>query len=276
MTARPRIMAILNLTPDSFSDGGAYPNAATAIAAAQRMREAGADIIDIGAESTRPGATPVPPAEELAALLPVLTALARTGIPISIDTRNAETMRAGLDAGATMINDVSALTWDPASAPLLATRTCQVILMHMRGTPADMAAHATYTDVVAEVKTELTQRRAQAEEAGIARSRILLDPGIGFAKTAAHNIELLARLPELATLGSPLVIGTSRKRFLGRRRPPRPHRRLHRHRPDRRRGRRRHPPRPRRHRHGPGASSHYGDYATQGSALTLAFPPPQA
>jgi dihydropteroate synthase len=210
-----RIMGILNLTPDSFSDGGAYPHAAAAIAAAHQMAADGAAIIDIGAESTRPGATPVSPAIEQARLLPIVRALAAAGLTLSIDTRNAATMAACLDAGAAIINDVSALRWDPAAAPLLAARDCPVILMHMRGTPQTMQSLASYTDVLAEIAAELGQARAAAEAAGIARSRILLDPGLGFAKTAAHSLQLLARLNELTGLGAPLVVGASRKRFIG-------------------------------------------------------------
>jgi dihydropteroate synthase len=212
--AATQVMGILNLTPDSFSDGGRYPTPGSAIAAAYAMHAAGAAIIDIGAESTRPGATPVPPEEEITRLLPVVRPLAQAGLILSIDTRNAATMQACLDAGAALINDVSALTHDPAAAPLLARRSCRVILMHMRGTPETMASLASYHDVIAELRAELLARRDAAEHAGIARTRILLDPGLGFAKTAAHNLEILHRLPELAALG-PLVVGASRKRFIG-------------------------------------------------------------
>ena len=216
MIAAPtRVMGILNLTPDSFSDGGAYADAEAAVAAGLAMRDAGAAIVDVGAESTRPGAMAVDPALELARLLPVVGPLAAAGVTVSIDTRNAATMAACLDAGAAMINDVSALTWDAQSAPLLARRACPVILMHMRGTPADMHAHARYDDVVAEVAAELGRRRDAAQAAGIACGAIMLDPGIGFAKEAAHNFTLLGRLAELGALGCPLVVGTSRKRFLG-------------------------------------------------------------
>jgi dihydropteroate synthase len=211
---RTQVMGILNLTPDSFSDGGSYPTPDAAIAAARAMHAAGAAIIDIGAESTRPGARPVPPDQEIARLLPVVVPLAQAGLTLSIDTRNAATMQACLEAGAAMINDVSALAHDPAAAPLLARRGCRVILMHMRGTPETMAGLATYTDLIADLRAELLLRRAAAERAGIARSAILLDPGLGFAKTAAHNLEILRRLPDLADLG-PLVIGASRKRFIG-------------------------------------------------------------
>ncbi len=209
-----KVMGILNLTPDSFSDGGAYGSPEAAIAAGRAMLAAGADILDIGAESTRPGAAPVPPREEQARLLPVLRALAEAGATISLDTRNAETMRMGLAAGVAIINDVSALRHDPAAAALLAGRDCQVILMHMRGTPATMAAHATYADVVTEVAAELAARRDAAVAAGIAPGRIWLDPGLGFAKTTAHNVALLRHLGALRALGHGLVIGASRKCFI--------------------------------------------------------------
>jgi dihydropteroate synthase len=212
--AATQIIGILNLTPDSFSDGGRYPTPQAAIHAAREMHAAGAAIIDIGAESTRPGAAPVHPDEELARLRPVVAPLAQAGLTLSIDTRHAATMQACLDAGATIINDVSALTHDPAAAPLIARRDCRVILMHMRGTPATMASHASYHDLIPELRAELRARRHAAEQAGIAGARILLDPGLGFAKTTAHTLEILRRLPELADLG-PLVVGASRKRFIG-------------------------------------------------------------
>ena len=210
---RPRVMGILNLTPDSFSDGGAHATHAAAIDAGRAMWAAGADILDIGAESTRPGAKPVAPEEEQARLLPVVRVLAAEGM-VSIDTRNAVTMRAGLAAGAAIINDVSALRHDPAAAALLAGAGCTVILMHMRGTPATMDGLATYTDVVAEVVAELAARRDDAVAAGIAPARIWLDPGLGFAKTGAHNVALLRDIGALRALGHRVVIGASRKRFI--------------------------------------------------------------
>jgi len=205
-------MAILNVTPDSFSDGGRHTDP---VAAGLAMADEGADIIDVGGESTRPGAIPVPPEEEQRRVLPVVSALARAGLRVSVDTRNASTMAASIDGGATIINDVSGLRHDPRAAPVLARSTCQVILMHMRGTPQTMMQHATYADVAAEVMTELAQAVADAEEAGIARGRIVLDPGLGFAKTAAQSLELLRRLPELQALGPPLLVGASRKAFVG-------------------------------------------------------------
>jgi dihydropteroate synthase len=207
-----QIMGILNVTPDSFSDGGRH---ADPVAAGRALLDAGADIIDIGGESTRPGARPVPPEEEQARILPVIEALAGTGARVSVDTRNAATMRAALDAGAGMINDVSALAHDPGAAGFLATRTCPVILMHMRGTPQTMAGLAVYADVADEVAGELGARVDAAEQAGIARSRLILDPGLGFAKTPAHSLAILRNLPVLEALGLPLLIGASRKAFVG-------------------------------------------------------------
>ncbi len=211
----PVVMGILNVTPDSFSDGGDAMDAAQAIAAGQRMIAEGAGILDIGGESTRPGAVPISPEEEQRRVLPVIAALAGRGVPLSVDTRNAGTMAAALDAGAAVVNDVSALAHDPAAAALLARRGCPVVLMHMRGTPATMMAHAAYGDVVAEVMAELAARIDAAEAAGIARSSIVIDPGIGFAKTDEHNILLLQRLPILLGLGCRIVVGVSRKRFIG-------------------------------------------------------------
>ena len=211
----PVVMGILNVTPNSFSDGGDTMDAARAIESGQRMIAEGAGILDIGGESTRPGAAPVPPEEERHRVLPVIAALAGLGVPLSVDTRNAGTMAAALDAGAAIVNDVSALTYDPAAASLVARRGCPVVLMHMRGTPATMMAHATYGDVVAEVMAELAVRIGAAEVAGVARSSIAVDPGIGFAKTTGHNIVLLQRLPILLGLGCRIVVGVSRKRFIG-------------------------------------------------------------
>jgi len=209
-------MGILNVTPDSFSDGGQHFAPHHAIAAGHAMAAAGADIIDVGGESTRPGAPAVPPPEEQARVLPVIRALATTGLRVSIDTRNAATMAAALDAGAAIVNDVSALTHDPAAASLVAARRCPVILMHMRGDPATMNARAVYADIAAEVIAELVARIAAAEAAGIAHAAIAIDPGIGFAKLAPHSLELLRRLPELAVLRLPILAGVSRKSFIGR------------------------------------------------------------
>ncbi len=211
----PVIMGILNVTPDSFSDGGDAMDAAQAIEAGRRMIAEGAGILDIGGESTRPGAAPVPPEEEQRRILPVVAALAGHGVPLSVDTRNAGTMAAALDAGAAIVNDVTALSHDPAAAALVARRACPVVLMHMRGTPATMTAHAAYGDVGAEVLAELAARIGVAEAAGVVRLNIAVDPGIGFAKTAEHNIALLQRLPILLGLGCRIVVGVSRKRLIG-------------------------------------------------------------
>jgi dihydropteroate synthase len=180
------------------------------------MAAAGADIVDVGGESTRPGATPIDPAEEIRRTVPVVRALAQAGVRVSIDTSNAATMAAALDAGAAIVNDVSALTHDPAAAPLVAARRVPIVLMHMRGTPATMATRATYADIAGEVAAELAARVAAAEAAGIERTAICLDPGIGFAKHAEHSIALLRRLSELAALGYPILVGVSRKGFIGR------------------------------------------------------------
>lgn len=212
---RPLVMGILNATPDSFSDGGDRLDPGAAIAAGVRMAEEGADILDIGGESTRPGAAAVDPAEEIRRVVPVIRGLAAQGCPISIDTRNAATMSAALDAGAAIVNDVSALAHDPAAATLVARAGCPVVLMHMRGTPATMEAHAHYADVASDVTRELADRVRTARAAGIADAAIALDPGIGFAKTATQNAALLAGLPRLAALGYPLLVGVSRKRVIG-------------------------------------------------------------
>ena len=211
---RPLVMGTLNVTPDSFSDGGRFLDPGVAIAAGEAMRAAGADMIDIGGESTRPGSVPVPPEEEQRRILPVVSALARIA-PVSVDTRHAATMRAALDAGAAIINDVTGLAHDPDAAAVVAAAGCPVILMHMRGTPATMRDLAVYRDVALDVAEELAGRVAAAEAAGIARGRIVLDPGIGFAKTPAQNLSLLARLPLFHTLGCPLLVGVSRKSFIG-------------------------------------------------------------
>ena len=213
---RAAIMGIINVTPDSFSDGGERFDADAAIAAGMEMARAGADILDIGGESTRPGSASTPQPEELARILPVIRALAGAGPAISVDTRNAATMTAALDAGATIVNDVSALVHDPAAAALLAERRCPVVLMHMRGEPATMMEFANYRDVALEVTLELADRIEAAEHAGIERTRIAIDPGVGFAKSGTQNHALLRGLPLLLNLGCPLLVGLSRKRFLSR------------------------------------------------------------
>lgn len=208
-------MAVLNVTPDSFSDGGDHLDPGAAIAAGTRMVADGADILDVGGESTRPGSRDLSTAEEQARILPVIAGLRDVGVPISVDTRNAKTMEAALDAGATIVNDVSGLRHDPATPGLVAARGCPVVLMHMRGSPASMNGLAVYRDVGAEVAAELAASLAAAEQAGVDRSQIVLDPGVGFAKTGTHNVELLRNLAPLRALGRPLLLGVSRKRFIG-------------------------------------------------------------
>lgn len=214
----PFIFGILNCTPDSFSDGGLYPTAQAAIDAGCRMADEGADAIDVGGESTRPGSQPVPADEQIRRTQPVIAALARRfgpdGPAISIDTRSATVAEAALDAGATIVNDISALRDDPALAPLVARRRAGVILMHMKGTPADMQINPTYTDVTGEILEFLRERAAFARAAGIAPERIILDPGIGFGKTTSHNLEILRKAGTLRELGYPVLIGPSRKRFI--------------------------------------------------------------
>jgi dihydropteroate synthase len=213
---RPRVMGILNVTPDSFSDGGRRMNRQAAIDAGLAMAEDGADIVDVGGESTRPGAEPVPPDLEQERVVPVIRALAAKGLGVSVDTRNASTMRAALGAGARIVNDVSGLAHDPLAAGVVAEHACPVVLMHMRGTPATMSAHAIYRDVVAEVRAELAERIQVALRAGVRRGRIAIDPGIGFAKHADQSQAMLRGLPGLASLGYPLLVGVSRKAFIGR------------------------------------------------------------
>lgn len=212
---RPRVMGILNVTPDSFSDGGRHAGHEAAIAAGRRMLEQGADLLDIGGESTRPGATLVSPGEEQDRILPVIRALAAQGTVISVDTRNATTMGAALDAGARIINDVTALSHDPAALPLVAARRAPVVLMHMRGTPQTMNSLATYGDIGADVAAELAGQIAAARAGGIAPEMIVTDPGFGFAKLGEQNIDLLRRLGPFRALGYPMLIGLSRKGFIG-------------------------------------------------------------
>jgi dihydropteroate synthase len=209
-------MGILNVTPDSFSDGGKYAATHAAVEHGLRLAAEGADLIDVGGESTRPGAASVSPEEELRRVVPVVRELSRrAGVPISIDTTKAEVARAALEAGAEVVNDVSGLSRDEGLAAVVAESGAAVCLMHMRGTPADMQSHAAYADLLAEVRDELLQAMASARAAGIEEDRIALDPGLGFAKTAEHNLILLQRLDELTQLRRPLVVGASRKSFLG-------------------------------------------------------------
>jgi dihydropteroate synthase len=207
------IMGVVNVTPDSFSDGGAFDDDESAVAHARRLISEGAEIIDVGGESTRPGAAPVPVQEELERVIPVVEGI--SGAQISIDTMKAEVAEAALDAGASYVNDVTALRHDPDLAALIADRGVDCCLMHMLGEPRTMQDDPRYVDVVDDVKAFLEQRVAAAVKAGIAEERIQLDPGIGFGKTLEHNLELLRRLDELVAIGRPIVIGTSRKSFLG-------------------------------------------------------------
>jgi dihydropteroate synthase len=217
MSGMFRIMGVVNVTPDSFSDGGAFLDRDAAVNHGLRLAFEGADLLDIGGESTRPGADRVPELEELDRVIPVIEGIrAHNGVVrVSIDTSKAAVAAAALDAGADYVNDVTALRGDPEMAALVAERGVDVCLMHMLGTPRTMQAEARYDDVVADVKAFLEQRIEAAVAAGIALERIEVDPGIGFAKNVDHNLELLGRLRELTALGRPLVLGTSRKSFLG-------------------------------------------------------------
>jgi dihydropteroate synthase len=208
-------MGIVNVTPDSFSDGGRFLDPERAIAHGRRLVEEGADILDVGGESTRPGARAVTAEEELARVAPVLAGLEAVDADASIDTSKVAVAEAALDAGAEIVNDVTALRAEPALAGLCAERGCGVVLMHMQGTPRTMQEDPTYDDVVDDVKAFLAARIEFAVGEGIDEEAIWVDPGIGFGKTVRHNLELLARLAELRELGRPVVVGTSRKRFIG-------------------------------------------------------------
>jgi dihydropteroate synthase len=214
----PAVMGVLNVTPDSFSDGGRYLDPDRAVEHALAMEAAGADVIDVGGESSRPGgAAEVSLEVELARVTPVLVRLGKLlRVPISIDTRRAEVARVALDSGAVIINDITALGHDPEMAPLAARTKCAVVLMHMRGGLANHIEFARYRDVVREVVEYLDARARFAVAANVARSRIIIDPGLGFAKTAQHNLKLLAALPDLCALGYPVLVGASRKRFVSR------------------------------------------------------------
>ncbi|MFA9461661.1 dihydropteroate synthase [Thiohalorhabdus methylotrophus] len=212
---RPRIMGIVNVTPDSFSDGGRYADREGAAAHARSLVEAGADILDVGGESTRPGATEVPVQEELDRVIPAVEAVAGLGVPVSVDTRKAAVMREAVAAGATLINDVSALEHDPDSVSAAVELDVPVCLMHMQGTPETMQDDPRYEDVVSEVKTYLAKRMEHCQQAGIKADNILVDPGIGFGKTVEHNLALMHALENFAELGRPLLVGTSRKSLTG-------------------------------------------------------------
>jgi len=208
-------MGIVNVTPDSFSDGGRYLAPDRAIAHARELVAEGADLLDVGGESTRPGAREVSADEELERVVPVLEGVRGLDAEVSIDTSKAAVAEAALDAGAGIVNDVTALRHDPAMAGLCAERDCLLVLMHMQGTPRTMQENPTYDDVLDDVKEFLAERIEHAVAEGVAEERIWVDPGIGFGKTVDHNLELLRRLGELRELGRPVVVGTSRKRFIG-------------------------------------------------------------
>ena len=214
--ARPLVMGVLNVTPDSFSDGGRYLETEAAVAHGLRLAQEGADVVDVGGESTRPGAGPVAEQEELNRVLPVVERLAaELRVPLSIDTSKAEVARRAIEAGAGFLNDVTALAGDPGMAEVAAASGVDVCLMHMRGTPRTMQEDPRYGDVVAEVAAFLEQRLQFATGRGIAEERIWLDPGVGFGKALEHNLELLRRLDEIVALGRPVLVGASRKRFIG-------------------------------------------------------------
>jgi dihydropteroate synthase len=209
-------MGILNLTPDSFSDAGLHPDIESAVTHGMRMEDEGADIIDVGGESTRPGAQPVSAAVETARVIPVISRLVRkVKVPVSIDTTKAEVAEEAIQCGARMVNDVSALSQDKRMAEVVAKNDVDVVLMHMRGNPRTMQDNPVYRDVVAEIKAELLQGVERARSAGTKDKRIIIDPGIGFGKTVEHNLEILGRLAEFKELGFPVMLGTSRKSFIG-------------------------------------------------------------
>jgi dihydropteroate synthase len=213
---RPLIMGVINVTADSFSDGGEFLEPSRAIAHGRALIEAGANLLDIGGESTRPGAAAIEATAERDRVLPVIAGLRECGVPLSIDTRKASVMRAAVAAGASLVNDVSALTHDAASLATVAELGVPVVLMHMRGNPATMQRDPAYADALLDIHDYLAMRIAAAKAAGIPPARLIVDPGIGFGKTLAHNLELLRGLGTLHALGCPLLIGVSRKSFLGR------------------------------------------------------------
>jgi len=211
---RPRIMGVVNVTPDSFSDGGDFIDPGLAIDQGLRLVADGADLVDVGGESTRPGSDPVPEDEELRRVLPVVQGLAGQGVLVSIDSRRSAVMRAAVDAGAAIVNDVTALTYDPAAMAVVAGAGVPVVLMHMRGEPKTMQQDPVYDDAPVDVRDYLAERVAACEAAGIDRSRIALDPGIGFGKTVTHNLQILNRLDVLGALGCAVVLGISRKSMI--------------------------------------------------------------
>lgn len=210
------VMGVLNVTPDSFSDGGLFLDRDAAVKHALSLVEDGADLLDVGGESTRPGAEPVPADEEIRRVVPVIEEIARrTDTPVGVDTMKADVARAALDVGASIVNDVSAGRHDPAMLPLVAERGVPVVLMHMLGEPRTMQEDPTYRDVVGEIYAFLAERARAAMDAGVKPARILVDPGIGFGKTRDHNLTLMRRLRELTCLGHGVLVGTSRKSFIG-------------------------------------------------------------
>ncbi|MGD9832714.1 MAG: dihydropteroate synthase [Piscinibacter sp.] len=213
--SRPQVMGIVNVTPDSFSDGGLHADTGRALVHCERLVAEGADILDIGGESTRPGAAPVPLEEELARVLPVLEGALKLGVPVSIDTVKPEVMKRALEQGADIVNDINALRLPGAVEAVAAHPACGVCLMHMRGDPATMQQRPAYDDVVAEVRAFLHERLQALEGKDVAAERIVLDPGIGFGKSVDHNLELMRRQRELLALGRPLLLGWSRKSTLG-------------------------------------------------------------
>jgi dihydropteroate synthase len=214
---RPRVMGVVNVTPDSFSDGGLFATTETALQQGEALVAAGSDLLDIGGESTRPGAIEVSEEDEVARVIPVIEAIRWTGsaVPISVDTRKSSVASAALTAGADIVNDVSAFTFDPALAGVVARSGAPVVLMHAQGTPATMQTDPRYDDVLLDVYDWLAERAVVAEAAGIARDRIVIDPGIGFGKTTAHNLALIRGLSIFHGLGCPILLGASRKRFIG-------------------------------------------------------------
>lgn len=214
---RALVMGVVNVTPDSFSDGGQFTDPARAVEAGVRMVEEGADLLDVGGESTRPGAHPLDAAEERRRVLPVIESLAaRVKVPISVDTYKASIAGAALDAGASLVNDISGLRYEPEMASVVARHGASIVLMHTRGRSKDMYQQAVYNEVIDEILDELRESMAFAGGAGVPKEAMLVDPGLGFAKEAAHSYELLARLGELGDLGRPIVVGPSRKAFLTR------------------------------------------------------------
>ena len=211
---RTLIMGIVNVTPDSFSDGGRFLGPDRAIAHGLRLFEDGADLVDVGGESSRPGAEEVPAAEEIRRVVPVIAGLVAAGVPVSVDTSKPEVASAALAEGAVVVNDITAFG-HPDMAPLVAAARCGAVLMHMQGNPQTMQDHPAYEDVVGEVRDYLLERAALIEQAGVERSFVCVDPGIGFGKTQRHNLQLLARLDELVSTGYPVLVGTSRKSFIG-------------------------------------------------------------